>query len=38
MAISPLVLNSSPGDEAADDYNHMQHLSVAAEIVAKEEE
>ena len=25
-------------DEAADDYNHMQHLSVAAEIVAKEEE
>jgi len=27
-----------PGDEAADDYNHMEHLSVAAEIVAKEEE
>jgi hypothetical protein len=27
----------APGDEAADDYNHMQHLSVATEIVTKEE-
>lgn len=28
----------TPGDEAADDYNHMEHLSVATEIVTKEEE
>lgn len=29
---------ATPGDEAADDYNHMEYLSIAAEIVAKEEE
>lgn len=28
----------TPGDETADAYNHMEHLSVATEIVTKEEE
>jgi hypothetical protein len=28
----------TPGDETADDYNHMEHLSIATEIVTKEEE
>ena len=28
----------TPGDETADAYNHMEHLSIAAEIVTKEVE
>lgn len=28
----------TPGDETADDYNHMEYLSVATEIVTQEED